>query len=349
VGRERYTLIDGLRGVAALSVLCWHYQHFFVREDFTFPKNVAFPLQSVLGPFYSAGYFGVQIFWVISGFVFSVVYRGSRSSSRQFFINRFSRLYPLHWLTLLVVVVLQAFAMWKVGRWLIYDNNDAYHFVLQLFYASGWGLERGYSFNGPTWSVSAEILIYVAFWLVHRWLGGVWQPALVALGFMVLNVLVGGNISNCGVYFFLGCTTAAVFKATKGRLSAVIPIAGVFAASSLVLHRFDSPYDPAGIAMGMVLALAGAEAFAPNWLRRAGAAAGDCSYGVYLWHVPVQLTLFVIFGSAVPSLAMHGWFLGLFFGLTIGCAAASFIAFERPVQSILRERLASTEKRRATA
>lgn len=74
----------------------------------------------------------------------------------------------MHFLTLVIVAVLQAVSVARFGASQIYDNNNVYHFVLQLFFASEWGLQAGHSFNAPIWSVSVEILVYAGFWLVHR-------------------------------------------------------------------------------------------------------------------------------------------------------------------------------------
>lgn len=347
VGKNRYALVDGLRGVAAFSVLCWHYQHFFKGADFSVPTGIELPLRQLFAPFYAKGYLGVEVFWVISGFVFSVVYCGSASTSRQFFANRFARLYPLHFLTLAVVAVLQTIALWKLGRWLIYDNNDLYHLGLQLLFIGGWGFERGYSFNGPIWSVSVEVLIYIAFWLVHRRLAGVWQPTLVALGFVALHKAAGGNIALCGIYFFLGCATAELFKLTESRTWMQASAVALLVLGAGVLNRLHSSYDVAGVAMALVLALASVEKWAPKALQGICGAVGDCSYGVYLWHIPVQLILLLTFGAAVPQLATHAWFMALFLFLTLVFAVGGFIVLERPARDWLRERLRTPHKRRA--
>ena len=66
-------------------------------------------------------------------------------------MRRFSRLYPLHFATLLFV----AAAFLAFGPY-IYES-DAYHFVLNVLLASSIGFEKGYSFNGPSWSISVVL------------------------------------------------------------------------------------------------------------------------------------------------------------------------------------------------
>lgn len=80
----------------------------------------------------------VQVFWIISGFFFAVVYLGRAVTIRQFVIHRFARLYPLHFLTLLFVELLQGLALSLIGHTLFYENYDWPHFALQLGFVSDW-------------------------------------------------------------------------------------------------------------------------------------------------------------------------------------------------------------------
>ena len=98
--RRLYTL-DISRGLAALAVVLWHWQHFgfkgyipgpgFVREDQ--------PLYSVLKLFYKYGSMGVPYFFMLSGFIFFWLYSAAIQSRTiglyQFSVQRFSRTLPL--------------------------------------------------------------------------------------------------------------------------------------------------------------------------------------------------------------------------------------------------------------
>ena len=59
---------------------------------------------------------------------------------------------------------------------MIFENNDLYHFVLNILFISSWGLEKGMSFNQPIWSVSFELIVYILFFLT-------------VLGFKKLNLI----------------------------------------------------------------------------------------------------------------------------------------------------------------
>ncbi len=63
--------IELLRFASAVAVLVFHYQHF----AFSGGEQVNFvareqPFYSVLHLFYNYGFYGVQVFWCISGFIF---------------------------------------------------------------------------------------------------------------------------------------------------------------------------------------------------------------------------------------------------------------------------------------
>lgn len=122
---DHYHAIDVLRGLAAFAVLVFHYQHFYypigVFKVDT-PQIVdQFPLHETLAPLYIYGNVAVQIFWMISGFVFANVYAGKNTPAGEFLVKRLARLYPLHFVTLIIVAVSQLFAV----SWLESDSKPS--------------------------------------------------------------------------------------------------------------------------------------------------------------------------------------------------------------------------------
>ena len=345
----RFTLIDALRGAAAIAVLFYHYMHFFMPgSDHT--RQLAFlhrqPAQAWLSLLYEYGFYAVQVFWMISGFVFAVVYLGRQATTREFVVNRFARLYPLHLLTLLVVAVLQGIALHRFGHTLFYENYDWPHFALQLGFASDWFNWTGHSFNGPIWSVSVEVLIYAVFWALRPVLERVGWPGLAAIILLCLlgNVLgTYTRVPMCGFYFFQGVALARLHEQLDGRDGArFIAILGLLALGAAGLAWGGAmPREALGIpglAGAVVLLLAGAERAAPPLLRRAGQWLGDNTYGLYLWHVPVQmLILLALLPSRDPAaLAQSGWLLAAFVLGTMALARTTFVLFERPMRERIR-------------
>ena len=165
-----YHLIDCFRTFAALAVVFHHYQHFYFfggsknSSSYLTSANISEqPFYQNLYYLYEVGASGVQFFWVISGFIFASVYFSRKVTGKEFFISRFARLYPLHFLTLMVILCLQIISSLVYGFFQIYEFNDVTHFILNIFFMSSWGFESGASYNGPIWSVSVEILVYLVF------------------------------------------------------------------------------------------------------------------------------------------------------------------------------------------
>ncbi len=214
-----FWLLDNLRGLASLSVVVFHYKHFYfsapgaLASDFD-PSTQ--PFYSFLKIFYNMGYNAVQLFFVISGFVFFFVYYKSlcdqKLSGFHYFVVRFSRLYPLHAATLLIVALGQWNSIRVTGQFTVYPYNDFYHFVLQLFFASHWGLQLGESFNGPVWSLSLEVVVYFVFYVYASQVATLsskhLRNALIAFGVLLIIWRASpssiGEIAHAAICFFAG-------------------------------------------------------------------------------------------------------------------------------------------------
>jgi peptidoglycan/LPS O-acetylase OafA/YrhL len=301
----------------------------------------------VFGLLYDHGLFAVPIFWMISGFVFAAVYAGSKATPRDFAINRFARLYPLHLLTLLAMAALQAAALAQYGRWLIYGNNDPYHFVLQLFFASNWGFERGFSFNGPIWSVSVEVMIYLVFWLLHRHLlrRGVAFPLVAAVAFLPLTQIEPiTQMARCGFFFFVGCALHSFHRSFHGDRTVVLFAAAMLGAIGVLGFAMGSNgavryAGIPGLFGAIMLLLAEFDDLARGRVKAACTIVGDNTYGMYLWHVPVQMVFILTIAplTPLPALAQHSWFLVVYVAIVAILARVSFLFFERPMRDWVRK------------
>ena len=114
--------IELLRFISAFMVLVWHYQQFYLpynpfsNLEIILSSRSIQPFYKLLNIFYNFGNKGVDFFFIISGFVFAHVYlsKYNKASFKTFFVNRLARLYPLHLLTLLVVLLLQTYSNKKI-------------------------------------------------------------------------------------------------------------------------------------------------------------------------------------------------------------------------------------------
>ena len=155
-----------LRGIAALVVVLFHWQHFFFVGNAPPSEAQAGAYAHVLRHFGCstrwAGWAWI-LFFSLSGFILLLaLFRAHPSATYQrdqiFSSLRFSRLYPLHFMTLLAVAVGQYLYGQYHETSFVYEQNDLRHFLLNLGLVPSVGLEQGLSFNGPVWSVSVEIV-----------------------------------------------------------------------------------------------------------------------------------------------------------------------------------------------
>jgi peptidoglycan/LPS O-acetylase OafA/YrhL len=342
--------LEALRFVAAFAVLIWHYQHFSYLADVPVDLvRARLPLYALLRPFYEAGEYGVWVFWCISGFIFFWKYRDAifdRSvPGWTFFVFRFSRLYPLHLATLIAVATLQLFYFRMHGYFFVYQNNDVRHFLLQLFMASKWGFEGGDSFNGPIWSISVEVLVYVVFFLMLRF---VTRSPLLNVVVVVACLNLSGQIFSCLAFFYAGglaaiarraIATAAspvVIERTGWFVATLVPvsIAAFGLQSHLVAWLFLLTYTPI-----VLFCLSGA-IMLPAPAQRLVEAAGNMTYSSYLLHFPIQLLMALGFAMAGRALPFDdSAFFAVYVGATLLASYFAYRWFEAPAQSLLRKRL----------
>ncbi|MDR9754844.1 acyltransferase [Pseudomonas sp. SZMC_28357] len=352
---ERLYVFDALRGIAALAVVFWHWQHFFFQGAVPGLADIEQqPLYSTFFLFYRHGGDAVALFFCLSGFIFFWLFGRAVATGEltgwQFFRERFSRLYPLHLATFGAVALLQALYSRHTGSAFVYPFNDVYHGVLNLFLAPAWGLEQGWSYNAPAWSISVEVLLYLGFFLLWRYLP---FPALAAALLIALATWVFPaqyKISLGGLSFFSGgvaylwltwllqklplrtvavglalaCVLAWIGLETGGFYARQWTFVVVFPLSIMTLVVWHRVLDPLARRL--------------TWL-------GDISYASYLLHFPLQIIAAMLADKFLPGrqVFFQPWALLLFFAVLLGVSLACHHLFERPMQRWLRQR------RRATA
>ena len=319
---KRLYALDVSRGLAALGLVLWHWQHFAYNEnalpqDFDSTRQ---PLYAVLKLFYERGAMCVEYFFLLSSFIFFWLYRSSienkGTSFWSFWVQRISRLYPLHLITLIIVALLQSVYLSHHGHSFIYLFNNTYHFFLNLGFVSNWGLESGWSFNGPVWSVSIEIFLYFVFFIMayHR-LGrtmiclGVSVTAFVISSFTDYNIFKGLALFFIGGFVFqstfLISTKLQILKPAIHYIAALawlLTIVNfyVFSLSLYILkfgfigNIFLKAFPVYILFPFSVCSLVLIEIDKGHFLKRISWI-GDITYSSYLLHFPLQL----IFGLAV--------------------------------------------------
>jgi peptidoglycan/LPS O-acetylase OafA/YrhL len=355
--RQRLYLLDILRGFASVGVVLWHYQGFYFvspgKLPAAFDPSVQ-PFYWLFGVFYTQGWRMVELFFVLSGFVFYHQYhdkvKANEVSASRFFVLRFSRLYPLHFLTLILVAIGQIMAFGATGEYIIYSCNDPARFMLNALFVSEWvpASFRCWSFNGPIWSVSVEVFIYIIFFIFAKNLpDGTWKRLLVTGVLITIGAIVfrlGGFhlIGEPLMCFFSGvlaCQVWTLIKRENISIEKAIAALIVFMVA-LVAYQFFRGINSLIIGLLLFPSFVLVLALIQTSFYKAGTRVkiiGDITYATYLMHFPLQLL--VIFCAKTNNINIdysnNLIFLAFFAVLFIICVPTYYL-FELPMQRILR-------------
>lgn len=337
--------LELLRFASALAVLFFHYRHFAHLPGMGPVGRATVPFYGLLWPLYEYGQYGVQVFWGISGYIFFWKYGAAiherTVAARDFFWLRFSRLYPLHLATLMAVIGLQALYRQFAGENFIYPTGDAGLFVRQLFLATDWGSQSPFSFNGPIWSISAEVAVYAGFFLLVRWFSPTMKlcAAVVAAGLALQLIgLVWVSVA-CATYFFAGGLAALLRpRSAKPAVAALAALMALSIATGTFGARDKLPTILLLAVPCLLVILTRDWPFFARWQKQVQFA-GNLTYSSYLLHFPLQVTLAILVAASgvVPPLTAT-WFLAAYLGVTLGAAALSYRWFELPAQRWIRRR-----------
>jgi len=150
VNSKKLDSVQMLRGVAVLLVMAFHFRQYL---------NNVYPQVDLGDRLFGLGEVGVDIFFVISGFIitYSTINK-ERNTPAEFVIKRFFRLYPVFIITLLFLVAFDATLKVDAHRFIksvLIIPND-YNFI---------GPWYGYNINLPAWTLTYEVLFYALFGL----------------------------------------------------------------------------------------------------------------------------------------------------------------------------------------
>jgi peptidoglycan/LPS O-acetylase OafA/YrhL len=266
---RRYSELDALRFIFAIIVVIGHAAGW---------KNTI-----------PGGYFSVDFFFVLSGFVLAQALTVSERSFKEFAIDRLARLVPLHWLTLLVFVCVLFYAGWQ--SWF-----TAWEFLVNALLLQSL-TERATTYNWPSWSISVELIVnLVLFYSVasrgRNLIAGI---AIIISGLLMLIPSIAPDHWQYlarGVYgLMLGyCSFEAHVRAPEIPQTArtiflfatgAVVFAIVFHTSTTVSKMAIAP-----LAAALIFLLASGESFISTIFRPLGYL-GLISYSIYLVHAPL--------------------------------------------------------------
>ena len=168
---QRLTALDGLRGVAILLVMGFHY--FYHLESFYY-KSTLYPYGETFSNtvIFKYGYMGVELFFIISGFVIAMTLESSKSLL-DFAIRRFVRIWP----ALIVSAILTFFLLnWSDAPFALTRRQFWPNFIpsLTLTPVAMWSgpFPKVDFVTGVYWSLVVEIRFYmialILYWMFAR-------------------------------------------------------------------------------------------------------------------------------------------------------------------------------------
>lgn len=235
---ERFHELDGLRGLAALAVVIYHMTSSY---DTFFPGAEPSPINVWWGMF------GVQLFFMISGYVILMSANRVRRPS-DFAISRVSRLYPAYWVALILsIVVSWAFAVpHEPMTWL--DRLLNFTMVQRWFFAPN--VDHVY------WTLTIELQFYVMVFAMLVLTRCRLTPRTVTITVLAW-VSVAVAVAIWASPYAHGVNPQLVATPVKVALNVVLAEwAPLFGAGMFTyLGRRDPRFRPAAVALGVVAAV----------------------------------------------------------------------------------------------
>jgi len=332
--------IDGLRAVAVTAVIVHHFERSF------FPN----------------GYLGVDIFFVISGYVITA---SLTRQSEQSFVSFLANFYARRMRRLLPALVVCVLATAVIGALFVPPEATEFRSSIRSGIAALFGISNLYFFHQrldyfgsiadlnlftQTWSLGVEEQFYLVFPALF-WIGACFYAGRRTLLMWIVLALFAASLAAfllffdafpAGVYFLMpfrfwelaaGCLislASANIVALAGRTRSMLLWAGAAAlVAGLLIPAHHGKY-------ATLLAVAGAAAIIATissgsilyrlLTLRAVVTVGLLSYSLYLWH-------WSVISIGRWTIGIHGWSVPLLCALIVAIATLSYRAVERPFRA----------------
>lgn len=340
--------IDGLRFFAILPVVLDH-------AWWTYSANVGDPgiaLSSPAGRLFSAGELGVQLFFVISGYVLGLGFYSAAKDSRGvglggYFVRRLRRLEPPF------LLVMTVFFLLLLGSGRFGFGEGLGHYLASITYLHGLIYHAPSAINTVTWSLEVELQFYLlapALYAAYRvrLLAGLFLIGLVGMAFVASALVMGEfylTLLSDGHFFLLG----AVFQIfgrldIDGRWWFLFPatLGGYF------LIEADYASVPGNLTKLGLLAVVFATGLGCAPIRRFLSTPilyviGGACYSIYLIHYPLLSAL----SKAWAAIGFTGGFaayLGVALLVVLAVSMIFYLFAERPFMTRFTARKADNQR-----
>ncbi|MEO8374105.1 MAG: acyltransferase [Sphingomonas bacterium] len=344
---REYWSIQYLRGLAATMVVIYHLGQPLARMGYSggWPSGLAA---------------GVDIFFVISGFVMWVTTRTRPLSTSQFYIKRLVRIVPLYWIMTSVMLAILLVAP-SVMQTSVFQPR---HVVASYFFfpVQNPGKEAMEPLLFAGWTLNYEILFYAIFgiFLMARPTVRLWGTIAVLVGLVAIGSLAGApKLSAFGFYtsdilleFAAGMLIGELTLCRNGTALSAIPLVlgltllvgglGVLLVNPLPRELTRAAHyglASAAIVLGaLIIELRGR---LPR--LRLARLIGDASYSIYLSQLMTMAAFFFVWKrlhlTALPGATLLFSVLDVLVAVTGGVAC--YFLVERPLISLFRRRRAA--------
>jgi peptidoglycan/LPS O-acetylase OafA/YrhL len=341
--------LTALRFGAALWVLVYHFRH-----------HLGLALDR-FGPV-AKGYLGVDLFFILSGFILAHVYlplwRERRFSYGSFIWARLARIYPVHLAMLGVMVAFWLIAL-KLGIAFEPAAFDPAVLPQHVLLIHAWGTTPTDQWNFPSWSISAEWFAYLGFPAAALFVTALAKRPGVALvisgalfialfliaqsmGLLFTDLTSQGGAIRIVPSFLTGAALYTLGQRwSLPRLAAwpAVAVAVVWIAAAASLRASDLWIWPALVLLIFALgetAKHGAVGWSGGWLVYLG----EASFALYMTHLPVDVLYFHGMERLLPE-AISGAPWLVWGGVFLACLVAAIVVhegIEKPARRFLRRR-----------
>jgi peptidoglycan/LPS O-acetylase OafA/YrhL len=185
--QKRIPELDGLRGIAVLMVVAFHYVNNQLINSNTYLGRIFYKLTSV-------GWVGVDLFFVLSGFLIGTILMNNRDSKNYFFtfyIRRIVRIIPNYYLLIALFAIICSIPFFSSDYFLTGNNVIpiwAYLVMLHNIFIAH--LQNfGNTSVSVTWSIGVEEQFYIVFPLMVYFLKEKWLPWLLVLAIIIAPIV----------------------------------------------------------------------------------------------------------------------------------------------------------------